>query len=271
MERKEMLKNVKRVVVKVGTSTLTHPTGDMNFNQIDLLARQLSDIQNQGYEVVLVTSGAIGAGVGKLNLKEKPKTIPEKQAAAAVGQGVLMLLYEKFFGEYGKIIGQILVTNVDFQNEKHKQHARDSFETLIKMKVIPIVNENDAVVVDEIRVGDNDTLSALVCRNIDADLLILLSDIDGLYNDDPRTNENAALIQTVTRIDDDLKALAKGAGSELATGGMATKLRAAEIALEGGAYMIIANGSTDKVLNRIMAGEWLGTLFLPETHRKVKK
>ncbi len=267
MERKEMLKKVKRVVVKVGTSTLTHPTGHMNFNQIDLLTRQLADMQNQGYEVILVTSGAIGAGVGKLNLKVKPKTIPEKQAAAAVGQGVLMHLYEKFFSEYGKIIGQILVTNVDFQNEKHRHHARNSFETLLKMNVIPIVNENDAVVVDEIKVGDNDTLSAFVCRNIDADLLILLSDIDGLYNDDPHKNTSAELIQTVERIDDDVRALAKGAGSELATGGMATKLRAAEIALSGGAYMIIANGSTDKVLNRIMAGERLGTLFLPKSHR----
>lgn len=265
-----MLKNVKRVVVKVGTSTLTHATGHMNFNQIDLLARQLSDVQNQGFEVVLVTSGAIGAGVGKLNLKEKPKTIPEKQAAAAVGQGVLMHLYEKFFSEYGKIIGQILVTNNDFQDAKRRQHARDAFETLLEMKVIPIVNENDAVVVDEIKVGDNDTLSALVCSNIEADLLVLLSDIDGLFSDDPRVNEDARLIQTVTYIDDNLKAVAKGAGSEFGTGGMATKIRAAEIACAGGAYMIIANGSTDKVLNRIMAGEWIGTLFLPETHRKVE-
>lgn len=268
MDRTIMLEKVKRVVVKVGTSTLTHETGKMNFNRMDLLVRQLADIQNQGYEVVLVTSGAIGAGVGKLNLKQKPKTIPEKQAAAAVGQGVLMHLYEKFFNEYGKIIGQILVTKDDFQDIKRREHARDAFESLLKMKVIPIVNENDAVVVDEIRVGDNDTLSAQVCKNIDADLLILLSDIEGLYSDDPKINKNATLIQTVDQIDDNLKALAKGAGSELGTGGMATKINAAQIALSGGSYMIIANGSTDKVLNRIMAGEAIGTLFLPESHRK---
>jgi glutamate 5-kinase len=270
MERMNMLKHVKRVVVKVGTSTLTHSTGHMNFNQIDLLSRQLSDIQNQGYEVILVTSGAIGAGVGKLNLKKRPKAIPEQQAAAAVGQGVLMHLYEKYFSEYGKIVGQILVTNDDFKDSVRRQHARDVFETLLRMNVIPIVNENDAVVVDEIKVGDNDTLSALVCKNIEADLLILLSDIDGLFSDDPRVNKDAILIHTVDRIDDNLKALAKGAGSDLGTGGMATKLKAAQIATDGGSYMVIANGSTDKVLNRIMAGESLGTLFVPKRHRAVE-
>lgn len=259
--RKEHLKDVARIVVKVGTSTLTHSTGLLNLKRIEKIVRQLADIHNQGIEVVLVTSGAIGAGMGKLGLKTRPKTMPEKQAAAAVGQGTLIHMYEKFFSEYGKIIAQILLTKEDIVDEERYSNARNTFSQLLSQGVIPIVNENDAVVTDEIKVGDNDTLSALVTSLIEADLLIILSDIDGLYDSNPRTNPNAKIIYNVAKITDEIKDSAEGAGSDLGTGGMATKIKAAEIVIAANASMIIAEGSEPDIINDILAGREVGTLF----------
>lgn len=261
MSRIETFSTIKRIVVKVGTSSLTYPNGSIHFSQMERLVRQLAELTHQGYEVVLVSSGAIGAGVGLLNLPQKPFLLPEKQAAAAIGQLHLMHLYQKFFSEYGKRIGQILLSKDDILNKKRSQNARNTFDSLIHFGAIPIVNENDAVVVDEIKVGDNDTLSAYVCRLIQADLLILLSDIDGLYTDNPRLNPNAQKIDEVDAITEEILTLAKGNGAALGTGGMATKLSAAKIACAAGVHMVIANSFEPQVLTRIMAGETLGTWF----------
>jgi len=259
--RKEYLKDVTRIVVKVGTSTLTHSTGLLNLKRIEKIVRQLADVHNQGIEIVLVTSGAIGAGMGKLGLKARPKTMPEKQAAAAVGQGTLIHMYEKFFSEYGKTIAQILLTKEDIVDEERYSNARNTFFMLLSQGVIPIVNENDAVVTDEIRVGDNDTLSAMVTNLIEADLLIILSDIDGLYDSNPRTNPDAKIIYNVTKITDEIKTFAEGAGSSLGTGGMATKIKAAEIVVTENASMIIAEGSEPNIISDILEGREIGTLF----------
>lgn len=261
MNRVEYLKNVKRVVIKVGSSTLTHETGLLDLGRIERLVRELADIKNMGYDIVLVSSGAIAAGVGALSLEKKPDSLPEKQAAAAVGQLVLMHMYQKIFSEYGKVVGQILLTKDDIKDENRLSNAKNTFTALLDGGVIPIVNENDAVVVDEIKVGDNDTLSAYVTDIVEADLLIILSDIDGLYTDNPRSNPDAKLISVVDKIDDDIKSLGKGAGSSLGTGGMETKLIAGEIAANCGASMIIALGSKESVLRDIMSGEEIGTLF----------
>lgn len=257
------IKKIKRVVVKVGSSTITHSTGLLNLYKIDKIASQLADLQNMGYEVVLVTSGAIGAGVGRLAMKERPKNMPEKQAAAAVGQSVLFHIYQKTFSEYGKITGQILLTKSDFSDRKRFINARNTFKALISMGVVPIVNENDAVVVDEIKVGENDSLSAHVSAMIEADLLILLSDIDGLYTADPRKDPDAQMIFEVEKVTDEIKALAGGAGSTHGTGGMATKLKAAEIATSYGCHMVIANGEEPDIIRRVVAGDRLGTVFMP--------
>lgn len=262
--RKKHLKGIKRVVVKVGSSTLTHPTGLLNLEKIDSIARQLADLQNMGYEVIMVTSGAIGAGVGRLSMTERPKNMPEKQAAAAVGQSVLLHMYQQVFSEYGKITGQILLTRSDLSDRRRFINARNTFKALISLGVIPIVNENDAVVVDEIRVGDNDTLSAHVSSLIEADLLIILSDIDGLYDGDPRKKTDAKLIFEVSKIDDELRGLAGGAGSKHGTGGMATKIKAAEIATAAGCSMVIANGEIEGIIKRVVTGEEIGTIFLPK-------
>jgi len=259
--RKEYLKDIKRIVVKVGTSTLTHSTGLLNLKRIENLARQLTDIHNQGIQVVLVTSGSIGAGMGKLGLKVRPKTMREKQAAAAVGQGILIHMYEKFFSEYGKTIAQILLTKEDIIDKKRYLNAHNTFFTLLSLGVIPVVNENDAVAVDEIKFGDNDTLSALVTVLIEADLLIILSDIDGLYDSNPRTNPNSKIIYNVGEITDEIKRSAKGTGSNLGTGGMITKIKAAEIVVAANASMIIAEGSEPNIINDILGGREIGTLF----------
>ncbi|MCY6485312.1 glutamate 5-kinase [Clostridium aestuarii] len=266
MNRKEYVKNIKRIVVKVGTSTLTHSTGLLNLNRIESLARQLSNIHNRGIEVILVSSGAIGAGIGKLGLKQKPSTLPEKQAAAAVGQGALLHMYEKLFSEYGKIVGQILLTREDISHRARFLNARNTFFALLEQGVIPIVNENDAISVDEIKFGDNDTLSAMVASVAEADLLIILSDIDGLYDSNPKTNPDAKLIQYVDEITQEIEDSAGGAGSNLGTGGMITKINAAKIATYSGSSMIIINGSTDNILNHILDGEDVGTLFKGKTH-----
>jgi glutamate 5-kinase len=259
--RKEYLKDVTKIVVKVGTSTLTHSTGLLNLKRIENLIRQLADIHNQGIQVVLVTSGAIGAGMGKLGHKIRPETIPEKQAAAAVGQGILIHMYEKFFSEYGKTIAQILLTKEDIVDSTRYLNAHNTFSMLLSQGVIPVVNENDAVIVDEIKFGDNDTLSAMVTSLIGADLLIILSDIDGLYDSNPRTNPDAKIIYNVSEITNEIKESAEGAGTDLGTGGMATKIKAAEIVVAANASMIIAEGSQPNIINDILEGREIGTLF----------
>lgn len=260
------MKNVKRIVVKVGTSTLTHSTGLLNINRIENLARQLSDIHNRGIEVILVSSGAIGAGVGKLGLKVKPKTIPEKQACAAIGQGILLHMYEKLFSEYGKIVAQILLTREDISHRMRFLNASNTFFALLEKGAIPIVNENDAIVVEEIKFGDNDTLSAMVSSLVNADLLILLTDIDGLYDSNPKTNPDAKFISYVDEITEKIVASAGDAGSSLGTGGMITKINAGKIATSSGSSMIIANGDTPNILNEILEGKEVGTFFKGENH-----
>lgn len=266
ISREDCIKNAKRIVVKIGTSTLTHSTGLLNINRIESLVRQLSDIHNRGIEVILVSSGAIGAGVGKLGLKSKPKTIPEKQAAAAVGQGILLNMYEKLFAEYGKIVAQILLTQEDISHRIRFLNASNTFSALLEKGVIPIVNENDAIVVDEIKFGDNDTLSAIVSSLVNADLLIILSDIDGLYDSNPKTNKNAKFISYVDTITDEIEASAGDAGTSLGTGGMITKIKAGKIATSSGTSMIIANGDSPNVLCNILNGEEIGTFFKGENH-----
>jgi glutamate 5-kinase len=271
MERAELLKDVNRVVVKIGTSTLTYANGRINLSRIEKLVRQISDIHNSGVDVVVVSSGAIGAGMGMLNLKERPSTLPQKQAIAAVGQGALLYTWQKLFSEYGKTIGQVLLTNDDIANRVRFLNARNTFFALMDMGIIPIVNENDAVATDEIKVGDNDTLSALVSSVIEADLLILLTDIDGLYDKDPNENEDAKLIKTVSRINKKIQNAASGAGSKFGTGGMATKISAGKIAVASGTNMIIAPGHKEKILNKIIDREDVGTLFLKKEKVNAKK
>ncbi len=266
LNRQEHLQNLKRVIVKVGTSTITHSNGLLNLNKIEKIVRQITNVHNKDLEIVLVTSGAIGAGMGKLGLKTRPKTIPRKQAAAAVGQGVLLHMYEKLFAEYGKTVAQILLTKEDILNRKRFLNARNTFFTLFKQGVIPIVNENDAIVVDEIKFGDNDTLSAMVASLVEADLLILLSDIDGLYDSDPRVNKDAKLISNIFEITDDIKKFADGAGTNLGTGGMVTKIKSAEIAIAAGVSMVIVNGSFHNVINDVLEGKDIGTFFVADQH-----
>lgn len=265
-ERKNYLNQVKRVVVKVGSSTLTHSSGRMNLQRMEGLVRQLADLHNRGLQVILVTSGAVGAGIGKLGLKRRPRTIPEKQAAAAVGQGILLHLYEKLFAEYGQTVAQILLTREDMAHRTRFLNARNALFTLLDLEVIPIINENDAVAVEEIKFGDNDTLSALVASLVEADLLILLSDIAGLYEADPRSHPSARLLNWVEEITPEIEAMAGGAGTSLGTGGMATKIQAARIAVSSGTAMVIADGSRPGVIQSILAGEEVGTWFKPQDH-----
>jgi len=260
---KDVIKNANRIVVKVGTSSLTHDTGKLNIEMIEKICRQLVNIHFSGKEVLLVTSGAVGAGLSKLGYIERPKSIPEKQAAAAVGQGILMHIYEKIFSEYGETVAQLLLTRDDLKNRKRFLNSRNALLALINKRVIPIINENDTVVVEEIKFGDNDTLAALVASLVNADLLILLTDIDGLYTADPRSNPQAQLISVVSEIDDKISNLAGKTGSKFASGGMITKIEAGKIAINAGIPMIIANSREENVLNKIMQGEEKGTLFLP--------
>lgn len=262
MDYQFLVQKAKRIVVKVGTSTLTHATGKLNLERIEHLVRQLTDLRYQGKEVVLVSSGAIGAGMGKLNLDKRPKTIPEKQAIAAIGQGILMQLYEKLFSEYGQIVAQLLLTKADMDDRRRFLNARNTLITLLQLGVIPIVNENDTVAVEEIRFGDNDTLAALVGTLVDADLLILLSDIDGLYTADPRKYPEAQLLQVVEAVNDTIENAAGDVGSKFGSGGMATKISAAKVATNAGIPMIIANGAEDNIIRRLIHGEQLGTLFV---------
>ncbi len=238
----------------------------MNFKNVDLLARTLADIKNDGHEVILVTSGAIGAGCGKLNLPERPVDLRVKQAVAAVGQCELMHIYDKFFGEYGATVGQILLTRDDVDRPNVKQNLLGTFESLLELGVIPVVNENDSVCIEEIEnehkiFGDNDTLSAIVAVLVSADVLVLLSDIDGLFDSDPRRNGGAKLIPVVDEINDSITALAGGAGSDFGTGGMTSKLAAASIAMENGIDMVITNGENPQNLYTVTKGGSIGTLF----------
>lgn len=255
------VQEIRRVVVKVGTSTLTYENGALNLRRIELLVRCLADLKNRGLDVALVSSGAMGVGVGKLSLKAKPRTIPGKQAVAAVGQCELMSIYDRFFAEYCQNVAQILLTKADLETDLKKQNVTNTFDQLFEYETIPIVNENDTVATEEIEFGDNDTLSALVAKLIHADLLVLLSDIDGLYDKDPHCYADARLIPVVERITSELKAGASGAGSRRGTGGMITKLTAAEIATESGSDMIIANGANPEILFDIFEGDFRGTLF----------
>ena len=264
---------IRRLVVKVGTSTLTHASGELNFRNMDGLARVLSDIKNAGCEVILVSSGAIAVGVSKLSMPGRPEELRLKQAAAAVGQCELMHLYDKFFGEYGQTVAQILLTKEDVEQDDIRQNVVNTFHALLELGAIPIVNENDTVSFEEIEseqhkvFGDNDTLSAIVAVLCEADTLVLLSDIDGLYETDPRQDPDARLIREIRSITEDIQSVAGGAGSARGTGGMITKLAAAEIATEAGIDMIITNGARPQDLYAVMNGDMVGTLFIGH-HKK---
>ena len=255
-----------RIVIKVGTSTLAHAGGRMNIRRVDLLCKVLSDMKNAGCQVVLVSSGAIGMGVGKLGLPGRPEDMPGKQAAAAVGQCELMYTYDKLFSEYNHTVAQILLTADDIQDKRRSSYVQDTLERLLQWGVLPVINENDAVAIDEIgihtTIGENDSLSAIVAKLVNADLLVLLSDINGLYTDDPRKNPDAQLIPVVEEITPEILSLAGGSGSALGSGGMATKLKAAQIANGAGIDMVIANGEDPEQLYALLEGKHIGTRFM---------
>ena len=253
-----------RIIVKVGTSTLAHPTGHLNIRRVEHLCKVLSDIHNSGHELILVSSGAIGMGVGKLGLRQRPTDIPTKQAAAAVGQCELMYTYDKLFSEYHHTVAQLLITGDDIACEKRHTNFSNTLNRLLELGALPILNENDTIATDEIVIGDNDTLAAIVAQSVKADLLILLSDIDGLYTADPHKDPNAQLIHTVHKVDDSVKALAGVSSTTQGTGGMVTKLRAAEICLGCGCQMVIANGKNPDLLYDILDGKQVGTTFREE-------
>lgn len=257
-----------RVVVKVGTSTLAHETGRMNVRRVEELCSVLSDLKNAGHEVILVSSGAIGMGVGKLSLKEKPADIPTKQAAAAVGQCELMYTYDRLFLKYHHTVAQILLTGDDFRQEDRYHNFQNTIRRLLELGVLPVINENDTIATEEIKVGDNDTLSAMVAISTEADMLILLSDIDGLYTADPHRDPDARLIYEVRELTDDVLALAGGEGSALGTGGMRTKLHAASLCMSAGCKMVIMNGSNPSQLYDLFDGKQIGTTFYPKEKEK---
>ena len=250
-----------RIVIKVGTSTLTHGTGKLNIRRVESLCKVMSYLKNAGHEVVLVSSGAIAMGVGKLNLTQRPSDMPTKQAAAAVGQCELMYIYDKLFSEYHHTVAQILLTGSDVEDPQRHQNFQNTLFRLLEMGALPVVNENDTVATAEIAVGDNDSLAAIVAVNIHADLLVLMSDIEGLYTADPHKDPGAALIHRVEALTPEIFALAGGAGSGFGTGGMVTKLKAAQLCMEAGCDMIITNGTRPKDLYRIADGENVGTRF----------
>lgn len=260
---RELLKNKKRIVVKIGSSSITHQiTGNINYKKLDRLVRILCDLKSQGKDVVLVSSGAIAVGRYSVGIKHRTDNLAEKQACAAIGQCRLMMAYQKFFSEYNQVAAQVLMTKYTMFNDENMHNAKNTFEELFKLDAIPVVNENDTVSTYEIQFGDNDRLSALVSALIGADLLILLSDIDGLFTDDPNVNPDARFIDFVPYIDDKLRSMAKGAAGELGTGGMVSKLAAGTIATDAGADMVIANSKDIDIISRIIDGENEGTLFL---------
>ena len=251
-----------RITVKVGTSTLTHPTGRMNVRRVEALCKVLSDVKNAGHELVLVSSGAIGMGVGKLNLRARPTDMPGKQAAAAVGQCELMYTYDKLFAEYNHTVAQILLTGEDLRDEKRHANFANTLQRLLELGALPVINENDTIATDEIAVGDNDTLGALVAVSVKAELLIVLTDIDGLYTADPRRDASAKRIEEVREITPELLSGAGGGGSALSTGGMATKLAAARICMDAGTDMLIVSGEQPEILYDAIAGKRVGTRFI---------
>lgn len=253
-----------RIVVKVGTSTLAHPTGRLNIQRVEILVKVLSDLKNAGHEIVLVSSGAIGMGVGKLMLSERPADMESKQAAAAVGQCELMYTYDKLFTEYNHTVAQVLLTGEDIEDEKRRKNCENTLRRLLEFGALPIINENDTVATEQIEIGDNDTLAAIVGKSVKADLIILLTDIDGLFTADPHKDPNGKLIPLVEEITPELMKLAGGAGTRQGTGGMTTKLLAAQIAVKGGCDMVIANGKRPEILYRIVDGEAVGTRFVKQ-------
>ena len=272
---RERLKDKKRIVIKIGSSSLIHSeTGRLDFRKLEILARELSDLHNQGKDVVLVSSGAIAVGAAALGMKGKPAELEKKQACAAVGQARLMTIYQKLFGEYNQMVAQILMTKNTMVNNVNRKNAQNTFNELLSLGVIPIVNENDSISTYELqnleKFGDNDTLSAMVAALVRADLLILLSDIDGLFTDDPNTNPDAKFIDVVENLDDNLLNMGKGtSGSKVGTGGMATKLTAAQIASAAGVDMVIANGADFHIIHKITEGRRYGTLFVSQSKEEV--
>lgn len=264
---RECMTNYRRIVVKVGTSTLTHTSGQLNLGRIERIVRELADLNNQGIEVILVSSGAIGIGATRMGFKKVPRTMPQKQALAAIGQGALLHIYEKIFAEYGKTVAQVLLTREDIDDRVRYLNATSAILALLNMKVIPIINENDTVAVEEIKFGDNDTLSAMVSGLIDADLLLILSDVDGLYDSDPHLHKEACLLGQVEEITDWMEENSTSRGSRFSSGGMLTKLRAARICMASGVPMVIANSEIEDVIRRVVRGEELGTLFVPREEK----
>lgn len=272
MTARERLKDARRVVVKVGSSTLTHPNGRLDYGRIEHLVREMADLAAGGREMVLVSSGATAAGMGRMGLSEKPESIPQKQALAAIGQGLLMHIYERFFAEYGMTAAQVLLTRENYLQHSQYTNSRNALLSLLEMSVIPVVNENDVVAVDEYKIGDNDTLSAVVAALVDADALLILSDIDGVYTANPQTHPEARLLSVIPEITPEVEAMAGGAGSHLGTGGMATKIEAAKLAASAGITMAIAPGSRKNVLRDMLAGGEIGTVFpAKEEHLRVRK
>jgi len=267
LSSRENLRRCQRVVVKIGTSTLTYSNGQLNLQRIERLVRELADLHNRDIEVLLVSSGAIGVGASRMGYKKIPRTMPEKQALAAIGQGALVQLYEKLFSEYNKTVAQVLLTRGDLDERLRYLNAANALLAIVGLGVIPIINENDTVVVEEIKFGDNDTLSALVAGIVDADLLIILSDVDGLYDSDPRANRDACLQKEVREITTEMEDNSKNRGSSFSSGGMLTKLRAARICMAAGVPMVIGNSDDDNIIRRIVGGEEIGTLFIPREEK----
>lgn len=253
-----------RIVIKIGTSTLAYATGQLNIRRVEALCKTMSDIRNAGHELILVSSGAIGMGVGKLGLRSRPQDIPTKQAAAAVGQCELMYIYDKLFSEYHHTVAQLLITADNLTNETRHANFTNTLTRLLELGVVPVINENDTVATEEIVIGDNDTLAARVAQSVGAQMLILLSDIDGLYTADPHTNPTAKLLPVVRRVDEKIRKLAGVSSTTQGTGGMVTKLRAAEICLDCGCEMVIANGNDPAALYDIVEGKPVGTRFVGE-------
>lgn len=268
IDKRSLLKDKKRIVIKIGSSSLTHPgTGNLNLSKMEKLVRMLTDLRNQGRDVVLVSSGAIAVGIKTLGLSARLESQPVKQACAAVGQARLMMVYQKLFAEYNQVPAQVLITKYTMIDNVSRYNAANTFNELFQLGVIPIVNENDTVATDEIEFGDNDTLSAIVAALIHADLLILLSDIDGLYTDDPHSSPDAEFIEQVDVIGEELVRMAKGSSSSVGTGGMATKISAARIATDAGADMVIANAENVEIIQDIINGTNVGTLFLAHKNK----
>ncbi len=269
--KREAFKDTKRIVVKVGTSTLSYANGRLNFQRMEKLAYTMSALRSKGYQVVLVSSGSIGVGAGRLGLAEKPVDLAEKQALAALGQAQLMKIYQKMFEGYNQTVAQVLLTKDVMTVKERHENAQGTLFRLMDMGIIPIINENDTISTDEILFGDNDTLSAMVANLVEADLLILMSDIDGLYSANPKTDSSAQIIRSVEKITPDLEKLADGTGSSFGTGGMITKITAARIASEVGIDTIITNGDEPSILFDVLGGKEVGTHFIAEKQRITEK